>query len=386
MATQNRGGKAPRTAGSARSSSPRGNGSAGSGGTRSGPASEPGAAPRRLGQQQSASSAPRRLGQQPANRPRSAGAQRRAQRARKSSGARFGWISVGLVVVVVAVFVIVKVTSNSSTGNTAADRHPAAAPAALVNQLISTPLPTQSAQGVGSQTSSPYLEVKNPKALTSTVTVGGAKKTVPRVVFIGAEFCPYCAVERYALILALSRLGTFHNLRITQSGSSDGNIPTWSFLGSSYTSKYVAFTPYETEDRLRNALQNPPAAINSLYEAQYYAATGTIGWPYLNFGGKYILVNFPSGLDTTEQNLAGASGHGSGVTRAQIVAAIAHPNSTFASPSITNSPAILSDANFIDAAICSIDGGAPANVCQASGVKAAAAVNAKLTPTKLPTK
>jgi len=32
------------------------------------------------------------------------------------------------------------------------------------------------------------------------------------VVYIGAEYCPYCAVERWPLIVALNRFGTLTNL------------------------------------------------------------------------------------------------------------------------------------------------------------------------------
>lgn len=374
MATQNRGGKGPRAG--ARPASP-------AGASRGGPTNGGGAgAPRRLGQQ---SNAPRRLGQQPASRPQSGGAQRRAQRARQSSRSRWGWLSIPVVVVVVLVFVLVKVTSGGSpAAASSAGRNPSVISSSLLDQYLSTPMSTQSAAGIGTQTTSPFAEIADYKALEGTVSggPGGTSKTVPRVAFVGAEFCPYCAVDRYAVVLALSRLGTFHNLKAISSAADDGDIPTFSFLNSSYTSKWLTFTPYEDEDRDHNSLDPPPSAITDLWETQDSVLSGgSVGYPYINFGGKYVLASFPTGLDNTLEALEGSNGTGIGMTQAQIIAGISHPSSSYAS--IIDGSAVLAQANFIDATICSLNGGkGPASVCQAAGVKAALAVIDKAKPTK----
>ena len=44
---------------------------------------------------------------------------------------------------------------------------------------------------------------------------------LPVVFFYGAEFAPYAAAERWPLILALSRFGTFNQLGLMQSSSDD---------------------------------------------------------------------------------------------------------------------------------------------------------------------
>ena len=70
---------------------------------------------------------------------------------------------------------------------------------------------------------------------------------------MGAEYCPYCAAERWGMIVALSRFGTFTGLQTTHSAAKDGagnaevypNTATWTFVHSSYTSKYLTFTPVE---------------------------------------------------------------------------------------------------------------------------------------------
>ena len=55
---------------------------------------------------------------------------------------------------------------------------------------------------------------------------------------MGAEYCPYCAAERWAMAVALSRFGTFSDLRLIHSSSADiyPNTPTLSFYRSSYAS------------------------------------------------------------------------------------------------------------------------------------------------------
>ena len=55
---------------------------------------------------------------------------------------------------------------------------------------------------------------------TAPVTSDGK----PRVLYIGAEYCPYCAAERWPLVVALSRFGTFSGLGLSTS-SALGRLP-----------------------------------------------------------------------------------------------------------------------------------------------------------------
>jgi len=70
----------------------------------------------------------------------------------------------------------------------------------------------------------------------------------PRVLYVGAEYCPYCAAQRWAVAVALSRFGAWSDLGQTHSSSNDvfPNTPTLSFHGAGYTSRYLSFTGYET--------------------------------------------------------------------------------------------------------------------------------------------
>ena len=83
--------------------------------------------------------------------------------------------------------------------------------------------------------------------------------------------------ERWALVLALSRFGSFSDLGLTTSSSTDvyPNTPTFSFHGSTYSSQYLAFDGVETTSNVPNAdgyaaLDTPTAeeqALQGKYDA-----------------------------------------------------------------------------------------------------------------------
>ena len=63
------------------------------------------------------------------------------------------------------------------------------------------------------------------QATSAPTTITGAPLTSggkPEMLYIGAEYCPYCAAERWAMIVALSRFGTFSGLRHDPLGGQDG--------------------------------------------------------------------------------------------------------------------------------------------------------------------
>ena len=70
---------------------------------------------------------------------------------------------------------------------------------------------------------------------------------LPVVFFYGAEFAPYAAVQRWPLILALSRFGTFNQLGLMQSSATTAfaNLSTFTFWNVSYASRYVILESVE---------------------------------------------------------------------------------------------------------------------------------------------
>ncbi len=170
----------------------------------------------------------------------------------------------------------------------------------------------------------------------------------PKVHYVGAEFCPYCASERWSLIVALSRFGTFENLRASQSSADDvyPNTPTFTFDGSQYTSPYVDFVAVETATREHTPLQRLSAEQQALMAANN--PVGSI--PFVDIAGQVHSVG--SGVDTSL--LVGR-------TWPDIAARLSDPTDR-----ATRS--IIGNANHVTAAICQATGNQPAAVCSSPAV------------------
>jgi len=130
----------------------------------------------------------------------------------------FTWLAVGLVVLVVAVLVIIKVVGGSSaTGNASFQ----AADATTVAQLTQLPGTIFDTVGVKSSvvTVTPPIVLKSQPTLTGTSSAG---VKLPEVFYFGAEYCPFCAAERWSTIVALSGIGlaTFFFLKSRETARS----------------------------------------------------------------------------------------------------------------------------------------------------------------------
>jgi hypothetical protein len=180
-----------------------------------------------------------------------------------------------------------------------------------------------------------------------TALTSGGK---PEVLFIGAEYCPFCAAQRWSMVNALSRFGTFSGLRTTHSSSTDTdpNTPSFTFYGATYTSKYITFTSVEQYSNIPSGsgyttLQNPTAAQTAIQKA--YDPQGYI--PFLDIGNKYAEVGNLAPLSPSMM---------SGKTWAQVAAAMNDPTSSLGK-------AIIGNANYETAAICKQTGNLPATAC-----------------------
>ena len=165
----------------------------------------------------------------------------------------------------------------------------------------------------------------------------------PTVVYIGSESCPYCAVTRWSLIMALMRFGNFTGLHYTTSSNTEGDFATFTFVGSSYTSKYVSFRPYEATDRSENPLQTVP----SNYSAIWNSKGG--GFPFVDFGNQYL-----------EVGALVSPGILTGKNWASMITDI--------STSDAVGVQIREAANLITAVICKITQGAPVSICSSSPI------------------
>jgi hypothetical protein len=204
--------------------------------------------------------------------------------ARRRRNQRYAIFTIAVVVVIIGVFVIVKVSGGGGGNGGAAQSSPPAGtpvPAATLAKISAVPVSTLYSAPQGGIIT--HVQAVNNPALT----VNGK----PELLFIGAEFCPHCAAERWAIYTALSKFGTFSPEpgRI-HSAIDDGDVPTLTFYGTTYTSPYLTFTPVEVFTNKLNAsggyerLQTPTAAQIALWDASNGG-----GFPFLDLGGKHIL-------------------------------------------------------------------------------------------------
>jgi len=77
------------------------------------------------------------------------------------------------------------------------------------------------------------------------------------IFFLSAGFCPYCAVERWAIVEALKNFGDWEILTSDKSSSTKEkyvNIPTFDFSRSKFSSKHIEFYGREIADRSFNEM------------------------------------------------------------------------------------------------------------------------------------
>ena len=255
-------------------------------------------------------------------------------------------------------FIVVKANSKPAASSSASNGPTGAALASVVSDLTSVPASTTDKIGNGGGQVS-----GTPKAVTNGTPLTANGK--PEMLYMGAEYCPYCAAERWAMIQALSRFGTFSGLSTLHSASVNGagqaepypNTPTWTFHGSSYTSKYLTFTPVETQTNIPDkstgtytVLETPTKdqqALLTKYDVPPYVPSGSEGAiPFIYFGGKYIIA----GASYNPQVLAGLSW-------SKIASEVKN------NPTSDVAKAIGGTANYITAAICKMTGNQPASAC-----------------------
>ena len=244
--------------------------------------------------------------------------------------------TVGVIALLVVVFLAIRYFNTPAA--------PKPANSTQTAQVLSTitSLPASELEQVGSGSANNRIT-----AITGTALTGPGGK--PLVFYYGAEYCPFCAAERWALIIALSRFGSFSGLTTTTSSSSDvyANTPTFTFHGATYSSQYVEFQAVETSDRNQKALETPTAAQLALVNR--YNSAGSI--PFVDFGNRYAF----NGATYLPDSLQG-------LTWEQIAADLQNPVSPQAQ-------GILGSANLITAAISKLAADQPATVCSGAAVK-----------------
>jgi len=218
--------------------------------------------------------------------------------------------------------------------------------AAVAHEITHVPASTLASVGIGSLPAS-NLPIKpiSGKPLTS-----GGK---PEMLYIGAEYCPFCGATRWSMAVALSRFGTFGPLQGIHSSSNDifPNTPTLTFYNQRYSSPYLAFTPVENLTVQKTLLQPLTKSQTNLW-VTYGTAQGSHGYPFIDFGNK-VAIYGPLYLPRVLK----------GLTWAQVAGKLKNPTDPVAR-------AVDGEANYITASICKMTGNKPASVCAAAPVTA----------------
>lgn len=290
----------------------------------------------------------RNQGRRPSQRPR-----RPAARPGRSRTALFTWGAVAIVLVVVIVVVLI---SQSGTTKNGLIYTPKPVSASIVHEVTHVPASVYNTVGTGVAGS-----IHTPAVVSGQPPLTYHGK--PGAFALLGEFCPYCAAERWSIITALSRFGTFSGLRTMQSAPKDvyGKTQTFEFKTATYSSKYLGANLLEFYGQEKATGKRPViskitkselALISKYDKSTSTSSGGTI--PFMDFGNKV----FFAGASFSPTPLQGLS-------RATIAASLRNPHN-----GVTQ--LIIGTANYMSAAICAIDGGKPGAVCHSAGVQAAA--------------
>ena len=244
------------------------------------------------------------------------------------------------VLAVVAVIVVVAAVGGGSKDTAGTGR--ASGDAALA-AVTSVPAATLEQVGAGTTTTLPQ-QVDEP-----AITRDGK----PLVLYVGAEYCPYCAAERWPFVQAMSRFGTWSNLDLTHSAARDvlPNTPSFTFHGATYTSQWLSFSGKELyTSEIRGNGYVPLDKLTA--EEERLFTSHTQAFPFIDLGGTFLINGASYKPDVLK-----------GLTALGIAEAMSDPSHPIAK-------GVDGSANVITAALCQVTGNQPADVCTAPPVTA----------------
>jgi hypothetical protein len=252
--------------------------------------------------------------------------------------------SVLAVIVIVVAFIFIRALNKPSS--TASENVRTPLPSSVSNAVSSVPASALNTVGAGSVPQ--YVQQPVIAGSGPLLTSNGK----PEMLYIGAEYCPYCAAMRWSMAVALSRFGTLSTPWHGIHSSSNDVFPstaTLTFYKSGYNSKYLTFTPVENATVTKGTLQNPTAAQNAIW-AKYEPDPNNRGYPFIDIGNKFVIEGHLYDPGVLK-----------GLTWSQIATAMQNPSSPVAQ-------GVLGTANYMTAAICKTTNNQPASVCTSPAV------------------
>jgi hypothetical protein len=175
----------------------------------------------------------------------------------------------------------------------------------------------------------------------------------PEFFYAGSEACPFCGVQRWGMIVALSQFGTFSNLHLMQSvASKPARVRTFTFFGSSYRSRYISFVPVEVWSNV----PKPPglAPLQKLTHPQallVHRFDPAVETPFIDIANRFI-----TDRSTVSPKLIA---HRSWT---QIAGALTDPSNV-------STQAIAGEAEVMTAEVCEATGGSPQSICSSTIVQ-----------------
>jgi Domain of unknown function (DUF929) len=189
------------------------------------------------------------------------------------------------------------------------------------------------------------------RAVSGHSPLSGSGK--PEVLFVGLASCRFCALQRWGLVAALSQFGSFENLHLSQSTTTEPPVVrSFTLHGSTYDSFWVSFDAveltsdvpragggYQPLDRLTPSQQTLVRALDP---------GGVV--PFVDVANQFTDVGAtvsPNALNGLPWGLLSTSLH---------------------RPDTPTGQAIAATAEVLTAEICHATGGVPAPVCASSAV------------------
>ncbi len=276
------------------------------------------------------------------------------KRRRYAASNRTPWgLIVGALLIILAVVGVIVYLSQQSGGSTG-NVKPTPVSSNVLDAVTHVSPSVLSAVGTGGQ----QKLLTSIRSSSPPPLVGPTGK--PEFFYFGAEYCPYCAAERWAMVVALSQFGTFSKLNQTTSSSTDvfPSTPTFTFYQSAYTSQYIDFVFVESTTNQSDGnggyttLQTPTADQTQLL-------TKYDGPPYLSSSGSIPFI------DVANQMLMQGANYSPQVLSSLTWDEIANDLSN---PSSSVTQGIVGSANYLTAAICMATNQKPASVCTAAPI------------------
>ena len=261
---------------------------------------------------------------------------------------KYGKIGVVITVLIIIAAIIsyTYFTSQGNSSNVSQDNQPVSQ--AVLAQLYTIANNQTLAKAVGTGAVSTF-----PASVTGNALVTNGK---PTILYIGAEYCPYCAATRWAIALALMRFGNFSSLSYMTSSASDAypNTPTFTFYNSTYSSSIINFVSVELyTNKVSNqtnyyAILQTPAQWENKTMAKY-GTSGSI--PFIDFGNMSVQQGAPYSPGLIYRD-----------TWPQIISQLGNANSSI-------SQSVIGATNIFTAQICRMTNFTPSRVCDAPYVK-----------------